>query len=122
VRVEAAIIPTSPSADSYLYENGVLIVPDFIANAGGVIGSFVEYKGGTEKEAFDIIAYKVSRNLKSVLAKFIMEEREKEGKTPRAVAMDIAKQRVYRAMLLRRGAFATAQDAFARKDTFEAIV
>jgi glutamate dehydrogenase (NAD(P)+) len=85
--VEAANIPTSPSADSYLYENGVLIVPDFIANAGGVIGSFVEYKGGTEKDAFDIIAYKVSRNVKSVLAKSIMEEQAKEGKTPRTVAM-----------------------------------
>ncbi len=122
VIVEAANIPTSPSADSYLYENGVLIVPDFIANAGGVIGSFVEYKGGTEKDAFDIIAYKVSRNVKSVLAKCIMEERAKEGKTPRTVAMDTAKQRVHRAMLLRRGALAIAREAFARKDTFEAIV
>jgi glutamate dehydrogenase (NAD(P)+) len=74
VIVEAANIPTSPYADSYLYENGVLIVPDFIANAGGVIGSFVEYKGGTEKDAFDIIAYKISRNVKSVLAMSIMEE------------------------------------------------
>jgi glutamate dehydrogenase (NAD(P)+) len=120
--VEAANIPTSPSADSHLYENGVLIVPDFIANAGGVIGSFVEYKGGTEKDAFDVIAYKVSRNVKSVLAKSIMEEQAKEGKTPRTVAMDIAKQRVYRAMLLRRGALAIAREAFARKDTFEAIV
>jgi hypothetical protein len=36
--------------------------------------------------------------------------------------MDIAKQRVYRAMLLRRGALAIAREAFARKDTFEAIV
>jgi glutamate dehydrogenase (NAD(P)+) len=121
VIVEAANIPTSPYADSYLYENGVLIVPDFIANAGGVIGSFVEYKGGTEKDAFDIIAYKISRNVKSVLAMSIMEEQTKEGKTPRTVAMDIAKQRVHRAMLLRRGALTIAREAFARKDTFEAI-
>jgi glutamate dehydrogenase (NAD(P)+) len=122
VIVEAANIPTSPSADSYLYENGILIVPDFIANAGGVIGSFVEYKGGTEKDAFDLIAYKVSRNVKSVLAKCIMEEGEKDGKTPRTFAMDIATQRVHRAMLLRRGALTIAREAFARKDAFEAIV
>jgi len=122
VIVEAANIPTSPSADRYLHENGVLIVPDFIANAGGVIGSFVEYKGGTEKDAFDIIAYKVSRNVKSVLATCIMEEPAKEDKTPRAVAMDLAKQRVHRAMLLRRGALAIAREAFARKDAFEAIL
>lgn len=35
--------------------------------------------------------------------------------------MEIAKQRVHRAMLLRRGALAIARKAFARKDTFEAI-
>lgn len=121
VVIEAANIPTSLSADRYLHENGVLIVPDFIANAGGVIGSFVEYKGGTEKEAFDLIAYKISRNVKSVLAKSIMEEPAKEYKTPRAVAMEIAKERVHRAMLLRRGALAIAREAFARKDTFESI-
>jgi glutamate dehydrogenase (NAD(P)+) len=121
VVIEAANIPTSLSTDRYLHENGVLIVPDFIANAGGVIGSFVEYKGGTEKEAFDLIAYKISRNVKSVLVKSIMEEPAKEDKTPREVAMEIAKQRVHRAMLLRRGALAIAREAFARKDTFEAI-
>lgn len=134
VIVEAANIPTSPSADRYLYENGVLIVPDFIANAGGVIGSFVEYKGGTEKDAFDLIAYKISRNVKRVLARSIMEEHAREGdengnnggggdddKTPREVAMEMAKQRVHRAMLLRKGALAIAREAFARKDTFEAI-
>lgn len=121
VVIEAANIPTSFSADRFLHENRVLIVPDFIANAGGVIGSFVEYKGGTEKDAFDLIAYKISRNVKSVLAKSIMEEPSKEYKTPRAVAMEIAKERVHRAMLLRRGALAIAREAFARKDTFEAI-
>jgi glutamate dehydrogenase (NAD(P)+) len=121
VVIEAANIPTSLSADRYLHENGVLIVPDFVANAGGVIGSFVEYKGGTEKEAFDLIVYKISRNVKSVLAKSIMEEPAKEDKTPREVAMEFAKQRVHRAMLLRRGALAIAREAFTRKDTFEAI-
>ncbi|MDQ3835657.1 MAG: Glu/Leu/Phe/Val dehydrogenase [Thermoproteota archaeon] len=119
--VEAANIPTSSSADRRLHENGVIIVPDFIANAGGVIGSFVEYKGGTEKDAFDIIAYKISRNVKSVLAKSIMEEPANVARTPRVIAMEIAKERVHRAMLLRRGALAIAREAFARKDTFEAF-
>lgn len=40
--VEAANLPTSPSASEYLHKNDVWIIPDFIANAGGVIGSFVE--------------------------------------------------------------------------------
>jgi hypothetical protein len=51
-----------------------------------------------------------------------MEEGEKEGKTARTVAMDIATQRVHRAMLLRRGALTIAREAFARKDAFEAMV
>ena len=40
--VEAANLPTVPSACEYLHKAGVWIIPDFIANAGGVIGSFVE--------------------------------------------------------------------------------
>jgi glutamate dehydrogenase (NAD(P)+) len=41
--VEAANIPTLPSADEYLNKNGVWIIPDFLANAGGVIGSFLNH-------------------------------------------------------------------------------
>jgi glutamate dehydrogenase (NAD(P)+) len=119
--IEAANIPTSPYADRYLHENNVLVVPDFIANAGGVIGSFVEYKGGTEKDAFDLIAYKISRNVKIVLARSVMEEPANEDMTPRTIALEIAKERVHRAMLLRRGALAIAREAYARKDTFDAI-
>jgi len=33
-----------------LYKKGVLVVPDFVANAGGVISSYVEYIGGNEKK------------------------------------------------------------------------
>jgi glutamate dehydrogenase (NAD(P)+) len=61
--VEAANIPTTPTADEYLNKNGVWIIPDFLANAGGVIGSFVEYQGRTEKEAFELINYKITRNV-----------------------------------------------------------
>ena len=52
--VEAANLPTLPKADEYLHSNGVWIIPDFLANAGGVIGSFVEYQGRTEKDAFEL--------------------------------------------------------------------
>ncbi|HXG06888.1 MAG TPA: hypothetical protein VNI77_06150 [Nitrososphaera sp.] len=43
-----------------------------------MIGSFVEYKGGTGKDAFDLTACKISRNVKGVLAMSIMKE--KRGK------------------------------------------
>jgi glutamate dehydrogenase (NAD(P)+) len=109
--VEAANLPTSPKADEYLNSNGVWLIPDFLANAGGVIGSFVEYQGRTEKEAFDLIRYKISKNIKNILTQAIMNE-----ENPRVVALEMSKQRVYRAMLLRKGAISVAREAYSRKD------
>ncbi|MGA7899854.1 MAG: Glu/Leu/Phe/Val dehydrogenase [Nitrososphaeraceae archaeon] len=109
--VEAANLPTSPKADEYLNGNGVWLIPDFLANAGGVIGSFVEYQGRTEKEAFDLIRYKISKNIKNILTQAIMNE-----ENPRVVALEMSKQRVYRAMLLRKGAISVAREAYSRKD------
>lgn len=39
---EGANNPSSDKARSCLHENGVVVIPDFIANAGGVIAAFVE--------------------------------------------------------------------------------
>jgi glutamate dehydrogenase (NAD(P)+) len=118
--VEAANIPTLPKADDYLNKNGVLIVPDFLANAGGVIGSFVEYQGRTEKEAFDLIKYKITKNIRQVLTEVIMQKMRRgdgyEIENPRRIATERAKQVVYRAMLLRKGAISVAREAYARKD------
>ncbi len=117
--VEAANIPTLPSADKYLNKNGVWIIPDFLANAGGVIGSFVEYQGRTDKEAFDLINYKITKNVKQVLAEAIVQKDKSdynEAQNPRKIATELAKQIVYRAMLLRKGAIDVAREAYARKD------
>jgi glutamate dehydrogenase (NAD(P)+) len=109
--VEAANLPTSPSASEYLHKNNVWIIPDFIANAGGVIGSFVEYQGRTEKEAFELIRYKIVKAVRTVLAESIMRE-----ENPRTLATEMSKQIVYRAMLLRKGAINVAREAYARLD------
>ena len=109
--IEAANLPTSSTADEYLNKNGVWLIPDFLANAGGVIGSFVEYQGRTEKEAFELIKYKISKNIKNILTQAIMNE-----ENPRILALEMSKQRVYRAMLLRKGAISVAREAYSRKD------
>jgi glutamate dehydrogenase (NAD(P)+) len=111
--VEAANIPTTSDADEYLHKNKIWIIPDFLSNAGGVIGSFVEYQGRTEKDAFDLIEYKISKNIKEVLTEAIMKE-----ENPRKIATELSKQIVYRAMLLRQGAIKVAREAYDRKDKF----
>jgi glutamate dehydrogenase (NAD(P)+) len=44
--VEGANGPTSPEADQYLHENDILVVPDILANAGGVTVSYFEWVQG----------------------------------------------------------------------------
>ena len=46
--IEGANIPITESAEKLLHDRGILVVPDFVANAGGVITASVEYHGGTE--------------------------------------------------------------------------
>ncbi|MCP3030092.1 Glu/Leu/Phe/Val dehydrogenase [Halobacillus sp. A1] len=50
--VEGANAPVTETADNYLSERGVLIIPDILANAGGVIVSYLEWKQGRETEFY----------------------------------------------------------------------
>ena len=69
------------------------MVPDFIANAGGVIMAAMEYAKKIEKEAFEAIAARIKTN-----TKLILEQSKTEGAPPRHVAEQIAKERVLKAM------------------------
>ncbi|HXH58801.1 Glu/Leu/Phe/Val family dehydrogenase [Iamia sp.] len=41
--VEAANYPTTPMGDEILGDRGIVVVPDVLANAGGVVGSYFEW-------------------------------------------------------------------------------
>jgi glutamate dehydrogenase (NAD(P)+) len=95
--LQGANIPATPGAERRMHERGILSIPDFIANAGGVIAAAVEYHGGTEKAAFDAIAEKVAANTRAVL-----EMATARRMLPRQAAVELARTRVERAMSTRR--------------------
>jgi len=102
--VEGANIPITHSAERILHERGIICVPDFIANAGGVICAAMEYKGSTKAAAFETIEEKLRRNTQMVL-----ERMKEEGALPRQAAIELATERVRKAMSFRRfSLFSTA--------------
>jgi glutamate dehydrogenase (NAD(P)+) len=50
---EAANGPTTPTADEILRENGVTVLPDILANAGGVTVSYFEWVQGLDNFFWD---------------------------------------------------------------------
>jgi glutamate dehydrogenase/leucine dehydrogenase len=94
---EGANIPASPEAEAALEARGILILPDFIANAGGVICGAVEYQGSGEYQALTTITEKITYNTRHIL-----EARNAEGITSREAALRFAQSRVKRAMGYRK--------------------
>ncbi|MGB9939130.1 Glu/Leu/Phe/Val family dehydrogenase [Methanosarcina sp.] len=95
--IEGANIPITEGAEKILYEAGILYVPDFIANAGGVICAASEYKGASRCTAFGSIEEKIRNNTVQVL-----EAAKTKGVLPREAAVQLAVERIKRAMKYRR--------------------
>lgn len=95
--VQGANIPITQGAEQYLHEQGVLCVPDFIANAGGVICAAMEYRGARQAEVFETIAEKIRHNTRLVL-----EESKLQKILPREAAIKLAVRRVKKAMSFKR--------------------
>ena len=96
--LQGANIPATAEAEGILHRRGVVVVPDFIANAGGVICAAVEYAGGTATQAFAMIEERISVNTRTVL-----ERAAATGTTPREAADAMARERVSEAMSYRSG-------------------
>ncbi len=93
VVVEAANIPTTPEIEEKLHERNILVVPDFVANAGGVISSYAEFAGKNPEDMFKLVKEKITKSTRKVLKKA-----EKDKISPRDAAMEIAVSRVKKAM------------------------
>lgn len=87
--VEGANIPMSENIEEELFKRGVLIVPDFVANAGGVISSYAEYRGYSPQKMFEIVERKIKK-----ISRLVLEKSLKENKNPRIVALEIAQEKV----------------------------
>jgi glutamate dehydrogenase (NAD(P)+) len=95
--LQGANIPFSAGAEQALHDRGVLVVPDFIANAGGVICAAMEHRGATQSQAFQAIEEKIRANVEAVLS-----DAAATRVLPRQAAMHLAGARVEEAMSYRR--------------------
>lgn len=89
VIVEAGNIPMTEDIEKEFLVKGIWIVPDFIANAGGVISSYAEYKGYNPKKMMETIEKKLTKNVRLILEKSIAK-----NKNPRDVGIEIAINRL----------------------------
>jgi len=105
--VQGANIPFTVQAEKYLADKGVLCIPDFIANAGGVICAAMEYRGASESAALASIEEKLRRNTEELLATV-----RRRGILPREAAMDMAIERVRKSMAFRRFASFSSAPGF----------
>ena len=94
---QGANIALTAEAEATLHARGVISLPDFIANAGGVICGAMEYHGVSEAAAFEAIADRISRNTDEVL-----KRSKADGVLPRESASNMAMERVRAAMANRR--------------------
>jgi glutamate dehydrogenase (NAD(P)+) len=104
VVVEGANLPTCPAAQRILARRGVTVVPDFVANAGGVIAAAfaMEARYSAFPPDRQVIFATLSEKLRANTVAVINEARRRRVTTHEAAQL-LARARVRRAMDLRAG-------------------
>ena len=97
VILQGANNPVTPGAEQILHDRDIISMPDFVANAGGVICGSVEFHGGNQDRAFEEIESKMRFNSEQVIRKS-----QDENILLMDAAKDLARKRVEEAMSYRR--------------------
>lgn len=100
--LELANGPVSPEADEILKKKGVIVVPDVLANAGGVTVSYFEWVQGRSGDQWT--AEKVDRELKRIMLQSfddVRAEAKRSGLPYREAAFNVAVIRIVEAMRVR---------------------
>jgi glutamate dehydrogenase (NAD(P)+) len=102
VIVEGANGPTSPEADRILQSNGVLVAPDILANAGGVVVSYFEWVQSSQAYwwSLDEVENRLAERMDLAWAS-VVAHAERLGVTLREAAMTLAVERVAQAHQVR---------------------
>ncbi len=102
VLVEGANIPTSPEADNILQEKGVYVIPDILANAGGVLVSYFEWAQDLQSAFWE--EERVNRKLLKMMLdayELLKEVSVQNNVTLRTAAYAVAIEKVSKAVRLR---------------------
>ena len=93
VIIEAGNIPMSEKIEAELNKRCVFILPDFVANGGGVISSYAEHRGFHPEKMLETVRKKIVK-----VTKQVVQEAFKEKRSAREIALEMAKKHLIRTL------------------------